>query len=196
MSVTQLTVEPSSLYAGDTISWLIAVPDYPATAGWTLKYKAVSNVTSGYFALVSTANGDQHQVDVVGASVVGPPAVTGTDSYVPGSYTLTRYVEHSDGSRVTLGELALTVKPNLAGKSAAFDNRSHVKKVLDAIEAVMEGRAASDQLELTIDGTTLKRMPVAELLKFRSQYLTYYQQELAAASVSSSAGVGKIRVRV
>ena len=186
MSITPLTSEPASIYAGDTISWNIALPDYPATEGWTLKYKAVC--AAGYFAITSSANGADHAVSVAKAT---------TAAYTPGVYTLTKYVE-STTELVTLAELTLIVKPALSGKSAAFDNRSHVKKVLDAIEAVLEGRAATDQQELTIDGTTLKRMPVADLLKFRSMYFNYYQQELANAKLAQGAGSGsgKIRVRL
>lgn len=186
MSITPLTSEPASIYAGDTIAWTIALPDYPANQGWTLKYKAVC--AGGYFAITSTPSGVDHAVSV---------AKTTTDDYLPGTYTLTKYVE-STTELVTLAELTLVVKPCLTGKTAAFDNRTHVKKVLDAIEAVLEGRAAVDQQELTIDGTTLKRMSVSDLLKFRSTYFNYYQQELSAAKVAQGvgSGSGKIRVRL
>lgn len=186
MSITPLTSEPASIYAGDTISWNIALPDYPANEGWTLKYKAVC--AANYFAITSTADGANHAVSVAKAT---------TGAYTAGTYTLAKYVE-STTELVTLAELTLVVKPALSGKTAAFDNRTHVKKVLDAIEAVLEGRAALDQQELTIYGTTLKRMPVADLLKLRSLYYNYYQQELAAANIArgTGSGSGKIRVRL
>lgn len=186
MSIQALTTEPSALYAGDSINWLIALPDYPATGGWTLKYNAVCS--AGQFAFSSVPSGADHAVTVVKAT---------TAAYLPGSYSLTKYVEHSDGSRVTLSESLLTVKPDLAGKTAAFDNRGHVKKTLDAIEAVLEGRAAISQQELTIDGTTLKRTPVNDLLRLRSKYLSYWQQEQAAANLAAGVpgGSNKILVR-
>jgi hypothetical protein len=186
MSITPLTSEPASITAGDTISWTIALPDYPATAGWTLKYKAVC--AAGYFAMVSSADGDNHIVTADKAT---------TAAYVAGSYTLSRYVE-SATERVTIDNLTLEVLPDLAAKTAAYDNRSHTKKTLDAIEAVLEGRASIDQQEWTVDGTTIKRMPVADLLKFRSIYFNYYQQELTAAKIASGSGSGsgKIRVRL
>lgn len=186
MSITPSTSEPASIYAGDTISWIIALPDYPATNGWTLKYKAVC--ASGYFAITSNASGADHAINVAKAT---------TAAYPPGDYTLVKYVE-STTELVTLAELPLTVMPALSGKTARFDNRTHVKKTLDAIEAVLEGRATTDQQEITIDGTIIKRMPVADLLKFRSMYVNYYQQELASAKLAQGIGTGsgKIRVRL
>jgi len=179
-----LTKEPAAIHAGATINWLIAVADYPASGGWTLKYKAVS--ASGYFAIVSSASGDEHAVLADKTTTAGYPA---------GSYTLTKYVE-SATELIVLAEMPLTVKPDLAGQVAAFDNRGHVKKVLDAIEAVLEGTASTDQQEITIDGTTIKRRTVADLLKLRSQYLQYYQQEQTAANVAAGLGSGnKILVR-
>ena len=172
MSIDQLTSEPASLYVGDTINWLIAVPDYPATAGWTLKYKAVS--AAGYFAITSAASGADHLVSV---------AMATTDDYLPGDYVLVKYVE-SGTERITLAELALEVKPFLSGKSAAFDNRSHAKKMLDAIEATLEGTASTDQLKLTIDGTSLERRSVADLLKLRDYYTTEYAKEQAVSAAS------------
>ncbi len=185
MSLQPLTSEPASIYAGDTINWNIALPDYPATEGWTLKYKAVC--AAGFFAIASTASGSDHAVSV---------AKDTTAAYTPGTYTLAKYVE-SATELITLAELTLVVKPSLSGATAALDNRGHVKKVLDAIEAVLEGRAGTDQMELTIDGTTLKRTPVNELLTLRSKYLAYWKQEQTAANLAAGTGGngGNILVR-
>ena len=182
MSITPLTTEPASIYAGDTISWLIALPDYPANAGWVLKYKAVS--ASGYFALVSTAVGADHAVSA---------SKTDTAAYTAGTYTLTKYVE-SATELVTLAELPLTVKPAISGMTAAYDNRTHVKKVLDAIEAVLEGTASSDQLKVKLDDKEIQRFSIEELLKLRSTYYNYYQQELQAARLNAGQASGASRL--
>lgn len=183
MSINALTKEPATMNAGDSISWLLTLADYPASDGWTLKYNAVS--ASGRFAIVSSASGDDHAVSVAKETSAAYPA---------GNYTLVKYVE-SATELITLAELPLTVRPNLAGTTTAYDNRSHVKKVLDAIEAVLEGVASTDQQEITIDGTAIKRRTVADLLKLRGQYLQYYQQEQAAAGISGASGRQKILVR-
>ncbi|MDD2365162.1 MAG: hypothetical protein PHN84_03265 [Desulfuromonadaceae bacterium] len=186
MSIEPLKKEPSIIYAGDTINWLITLPDYPASAGWTLKYNAVA--AGGRFALSSAPSSDDHAVTAASAA---------TSAYPAGTYSLTKYVEHTDTTRVTLAELSLIVKPDLAGTVSATDTRGHVKKMLDAIEAVLEGTATTDQAELTIDGTTIKRRSVTDLLALRSRYLEYWKQEQQAANMA--AGIGgngnKILVR-
>jgi hypothetical protein len=55
-------------------------------------------------------------------------------------------------------------------QAANLDDRSHARKVLDAIEAVIENRATLDQQEYTIGSRHLKRMTVAELIEFRDKY--------------------------
>jgi hypothetical protein len=185
MSTIPLTTEPAAFYAGDTINWLIALPDFTASGGWTLKYNAVTS--GGRFTLSSSASGDDHAVAA---------NKTATASYIPGTYSIVKYVEHADGSRITLAELAMIVKPDLAGKTAAFDNRTHVKRMLDAIEAVLEGTATTDQAELTIDGTTIKRRSVADLLTLRSQYLNYWKQEQQAASLAAGIGGNSNKILV
>lgn len=158
MSIVPQTTEPAAIYAGDTIAWLIALPDYPATGGWTLKYKAVSAV--GYIALTSTASGADHAVSAAKAT---------TAAYTPGNYTLIKYVE-SATELITLAERPFVVRPCLSGKSAAFDNRTNNEKILDAIDAVIAGTATTDQQELTIDGTTIRRRTPAELIRLRNSY--------------------------
>lgn len=174
MSIPQQISEPSAIYAGDTINWLLSLADYPATGGWTLHYNAVS--AAGRFELIGSASGANHLISANSAS---------TGTFPPGDYSLTKYVSHADGSRVTLAELSLTVKANLAAKTVAFDTRGHAKKVLDAIEAVLEGRATTDQEEITINGKSIKRTPIADLLSLRSQYQEYYRQEQAASRIAS-----------
>ena len=48
--------------------------------------------------------------------------------------------------------------------------QSHAQKMLAAIEAVLEGKATHDVLELAIDGTQLKRMGFADLMQVRDRY--------------------------
>lgn len=198
MPVTQLTTEPAAIFAGDTINWLIAVPDYPADGGWTLKYSAVA--PGGAFSIVTTASGSDHLASVPGLSVDNTPPtadIVGTDSYAAGSYTLAKYVEHSDGSRVTIATLALEVKANLADQNAAYDNRTIIKKTLDLIEARMAGNTSPDILEKEVDGTRLKYLSPADLLTLWSRYKGLYQQEQAAERLNSGQpGAGRLKMRL
>ena len=57
------------------------------------------------------------------------------------------------------------------------DPQSHARKVLTAIEAVIEGRASVDQSSYSIAGRSLSRMGVDELLLFRDRYRAEWLKE-------------------
>ena len=158
MSIIALTAEPSSLFAGDSINWQITVADYPASAGWTLKYNAVGS--SGRFALSGAADGDQHIISAASA-------VTG--AYPPGIYSLIKYVTNGT-DQITLERLPLTVLANLAAATTASDTRTANEIVLDAIDAAIAGSASTDQKRIRIDNTDIERFPRAELQKLRNDY--------------------------
>lgn len=154
--------EPLEVAAGDTSIWTRSFSDYPASDGWVLKYAfrgpAVVNLTA-------TAAGSSHKTTISGATFT-----------LSGTYTVQGYVE-KDSERYTVYSGKLKVTPNLAAiSSGTYDGRSHAQKVVDAIEAVIEGRASRDQQEMWIDGEKLVRTPVADLLTLRDRY----RQELAA----------------
>ena len=165
MSIEALTTEPEIIYAGDTINWLISDSDYPASSGWTLKYKAFC--AGGYFLLTAAASGADHAVTAAKAT---------TAAYVAGTYTLVKYVE-SLTETVTLAELPLIVKPALSAMTAAYDNRTSNEKILAAIDSALLNSASTDQLEITIDGTTIKRMSRETLAAHRNSYALAVWQE-------------------
>lgn len=184
--------EPTTVTAGDTIQWQIALPDYPATDGWTLKYALRGS--AGVINITSSASGSDHLVSITAAT-------SATWSY--GDYQWTRYVEKGAGTtleRVTLASGTITIERNWAGVTTATDTRSHVKRVLDAIEAVLEGRAGRSDAEYEIDTGGMRRriksIPISELIALHSRYRHLYQQELAAQKIAAGMAAGnRILVR-
>ena len=61
------------------------------------------------------------------------------------------------------------VVPNIRTDTST-EVQSHARKVLSAIEAVIEGRASQDQMSYSIAGRSLARMPIEDLLLFRDRY--------------------------
>jgi hypothetical protein len=55
-------------------------------------------------------------------------------------------------------------------QAAAYDDRSHARKMLDAIESLLESRASADVLEYTIGSRHLKKMSPKELTDWRDYY--------------------------
>lgn len=169
------TLEPSAVAAGDTIQWSRTLPDYPASAGWTLKYALRGPAIVDIVA-------DATQLVTVPASV--------SSSWVAGDYFILGFVVQGT-TRYTVYSGTITINPNLALAVANYDGRSHAKRVLDAIEAVIEGRASRGDQETTIDGTRLVKMTVEQLRGLRSYYRNEYFAEVRRENVKNGKRSGR-----
>ena len=170
--------EPSTIQAGDTVSWvrddLAAL--YPAPT-WSLTYYFRGLKQS--FNVTAAASGE--------AFAVGAAAAV-TAAWNPGPYQWTAKV--TDGTAVhTVSSGTTEIKPDLA-QAGAGEFRQHADKVLAAIQAMMERRASKDQQSYTIGGRSLSRMTIAELIVFRDDYRRQVAQlrrdEKLAAGLGSS----------
>lgn len=173
---------PPTIQAGVTFEASVAPADYPATGGWVLtahlRGPAVINLTGA-------ADGSGHKFTAAAAT---------TAAWVAGIY--------SYGIRATKGadvwpveSSMLEVLPDLAAVNAPSDLRSHARKTLDAIEAVLEKRATRDQERYTINNRELWRTPMTDLLKLRDVYRAEVRREEAAARGKSLWGPA-VRVRM
>lgn len=117
------TSEPTAVVAGDTIAWTKSLPDYPASAGWTLAYRIINS--GAKYDVTATADGDDHAVSVTAA--VSALWAAGTYGW---QATVTKGTE-----RYTVGKGTLTVQPNLAGVTGTgLDTRTSARKILDELE--------------------------------------------------------------
>lgn len=175
--------EPQSFTAGDTVKWTKSLPDYPASAGWALAYTFIN--ATGKFSASGTASGSDFDVTI---SATTSAAIAAGEYYFEGYVT-----KASERFRVDTG--MITVSPNLATVST-FDGRSHARKTLEAIEAVIEGRATTDQQEYSIGNRSLKKMPIADLIVFADKYRTMVNAEDNAAAIAAGRGTkNRILVR-
>lgn len=183
------TIEPASLRAGDTWQWTKSLGDYPASTPWTLKYRFKN--ASGGFAITATADGDDYAVEVT---------ATASKAYRAGVYSWFSWVENADASeKHTVASGSFTVLPDFRVSEAdqPFDDRSHARIVLAAIEAVLENRATLDQESYEIAGRSLKRTPLGDLIKLRQHYKAEVAAEAAAEAIRNGAGSGrKIQFRL
>ncbi|MDM0007188.1 hypothetical protein QTI51_17370 [Variovorax sp. J22G73] len=178
MTIDASNTEPISIIPGDTVKWARSLTSYPASAGWALSYELLNAMHR--YEIPATADGDAFRV-VVSAQT--------SQSFAPGSYDWRARVTNAD-EVYTVASGRMTVAPSFA---AAGDVRSHALRTLDAIEAVLEGRATSATAEYEINGRRLKYIPLNELHAMRSKY----QREVAAEEGKSGPrGVsGRIAVR-
>jgi hypothetical protein len=173
----------NTLIAGDTLRFDTEVPDYPATSGYTLSYRLFARTgAGGAIDITASANGAGYRVNVLPVT---------TASWEPGRYSWSSYVtDGTDRFVIERGEIEILADP-VAG-SDSYDTRTHARRVLDAIEAVLEKRASVDQMELSVEFSgqvrQLKRTPLQDLIALRSKYLMYVADEEAAERMRNGLG--------
>jgi hypothetical protein len=154
-----LETEPTEIVAGDLVTWKRTDlgSDYPP-AEYDLKYSAIlEGATAAISDIVATASGNDFLVTLDGAT---------TAAYAAGRFHWTAFIERkSDSEKVTIG----TGFWDVSTKTGA-DPRSHAKRMLDAIEALLENRASADVASYQINGRSLTKMTVDELMTWRSRY--------------------------
>ncbi len=181
------TTEPATLRAGDTWKWTKTLADYPASTPWTLKYR-LKNAAGG-IEITASASGDDYSVTVAAAT---------TAAYVAGTYEWVAWVEGGTAEKYTVatGSIELLADLRTGTATAALDVRSHAQKMVDAIEAWLEGHDPA-VAEYEISGRRMKYIPTAELIKLRQRYLLEVANEKARANLAAGLGGGrKIQFRL
>ena len=181
-----MTTFVNLLTAGDTLDFPAVVADYKASAGWTLKYRLAPRVSGAVIDITAAANGDDYRVQVNASTTAG---------WATGFYSWAAFVEKGS-ERYSVSRGTLEIRVSSVAMPAGFDSRTHAQKTLEAIKAVIEKRATMDQQEYTIQGRQLKRMPIADLLKFHAIYANEVANEAVRERLAAglSAG-GKVQVR-
>jgi len=184
------TQEPDTLVIGDRWTWRRPdlVADYP-TADYALTYEFHHDDGGGgahAFTITATETSDDYIVEVASAT---------TANYNSLQYKWYAFITRtSDSERVAVDDGYTFLVDDYANTNA--DQRTHAKKVLDAIEAVLENRASQDQMSYSIAGRSLSRMSIDDLLKFRDRYRAEYNKELQKARIKNKQNTGNtIKVR-
>lgn len=178
--------EPTSIVAGDTIQWYRTdLSDFPSSE-YTLKYVIYNSGKS--YEVTAAASGSGYLVTI---------AATTSDDYTAGDYKWDAFCSKT-GERYKVDTGYVTIKKDTGALTGGggYAYSSTVKTIYDAIEAVILGRASKDQEEFTIQGRSLKRTPIADLIKLRNFYKAEYQKELDAEAIDlGDQPSGKIRIR-
>ena len=181
--------EPDELVIGDRWVWRRddLVSDYPLDE-YALEYRFTEDSTgnTNAFTIAATEAESTYLVEI--ASAV-------TASLTAGDYQWAAFIiRSSDNQRVVIDQGRTEILPNLQNTTA--DLRSHAKKVLDAIEAVLENRASQDQMSYSIAGRSLSRMSIDDLMTFRNRYRAEYLREIKLARIKNKQDSGNtIKVR-
>lgn len=187
MTLIVPTTEPTIINAGDTVKWLKILADYPASDSWVLNYTFINSI--GKFTIAASAQSADHLINVA-------PGITVT--WASGTYDWRAQVSKV-GEIYTIASGRTVVKPTFS--AATLDGRTQARKMLEAIEATLEGRATSATAEYEIGGSggngrKLKYIPIPELLILRDRLRADVVREDAAADVAAWLSPrGRIQVR-
>ncbi len=182
-------MQQNTLIAGDTLNFATVVADYPAGAGWVLKYRLVPRTGSNpAIAFSASADGDSHRVQIAAAT---------TGAWAADSYTWSSWVEKAgEVYSVDSGQLVIQADPRSV--AAGFDGRSAARKALDAADAALAAYGAKAYLQAyEINGRSQRFHSPSEFLAWRNALQTEVRREQAAADMAAGRGSrNKIFVRV
>lgn len=191
-----------AIIAGDTLQFATTIADYPASDGWTLKFRLIPR--TGGDAIVITAATDDEDADAYEVSV----SAATTAGWSAGEYSWAAWVE-KDVEKFTVdgwvshdqryrGGDSIAIKPD-PRTIAAFDNRSSARKVLDGLLTLYESHASGQGLvaEYSIAGRTMKFRTTADLV----EQIRYWQAEVAKEERKARLAAGRdsgatLRVRL
>lgn len=116
------------LIAGDTLSFVTAAPGYPASSGWTLKFRLVPRAAGGTpIELGSVPEGDDHRTQVTALLTAG---------YAAGEYGWWSWVEKG-AEKYSLQSGQITIQPDPRTAAAGVDLRSLAQKALADARAAL-----------------------------------------------------------
>jgi len=162
------TTEPAALVAGDRWTWKRTdLTDYPP-ASYALEYHArLEGDAFTTFKITASASGNDHLI-TVGQETTAP--------YLPGRYQWQSYIiRSSDNERITLDTGVFTVTADLA--KSINDPRSDARKGLNAVTAVLNGRASKDQEAYSINNRSLSRTPLPDLIALKKHFQAEVNRE-------------------
>lgn len=160
------TTEPGDLVIGELWAW--KRPDLAAIYDPTL-------YTASYIANKESAEVESFTLDTSGDEFTVSEADTATICS-SGQYRWELFIARtSDGARLQVSSGYWIIAADLS--SGAADNRTHAKKTLDAIEAVIQGTATKQQASMAIAGRAMSLRSYEELRQMRTDYRAEVESE-------------------
>lgn len=176
-----LTRVPTAIVQGVSVAWTWSNADYLPADGWGLVY-AFEGPSS--LDVAGVVEGDGFRVDLTTAQ---------TAALLPGFYRWQAFVARAapTAERELVAAGALEVCLDLEASAATGQQKSFARRMVEALQAQLEGRATDGQSAMTINGRSISRIPILEL----EQALTRFESKLRAeeAALAQGATPGKRR---
>jgi hypothetical protein len=158
---------PDKIHAGISCSFSVTAPAaYGPGASYSLSLTLQSQEKKHDITATITGSGSTFDVEITAAN---------TATLTAGFYTLFAVATLSADKRM-VAQHPVQVVANVLG-SSPVDTRSFNRRVLDSIRAVLEGRAKKSDLEVSVDGVSVKRMSLEDLGKAEDRYAVKVARE-------------------
>jgi len=171
--------EPLKVVVGDFIQWkkTALAESYPP-ASYSAEYVArVAAGQSSEIKLPAIERSNYYLFQVTSAT---------SAAFEPGYYHWQLEVtQTSSGNRLVVERGEFQAIADLDNNGA--DPRSHADIMLDKIEALLEGRADKDVSSYSIQGRSISKMSIADLLQWRD----YYRKEVVKGRRDNAIELGK-----
>lgn len=163
------TREPQNITAGETLTWTRTLADYSPADGWALNYFYRSRNGVGFDAVAVAAASDDYLVEVPSSA---------TASLAPGTICWQAWVSRGS-ERYLVGSGETKVAHGFVGGTATttVDARSTAERILDAIDATLEGRVTKDISQYMIGNRQLIKISPNDLLALRKHYADLVAKE-------------------
>ncbi len=175
-----LTTEPTSVVIGTLVQWKRAdLSDVYAPASYDLIYNIrLKNGAGVDKSVTATTAADGSFLTSLTSNL--------TTTMVAGDYVWQAFISRkSDSAKVAVGTGELQLLSNLDQNGA--DNRSHAQIMVEKIQSLLEGRADKDVSSYSIQGRSLSKMSVTDLMMWRD----YYRKEVAKEKQDALIAAGK-----
>ena len=175
--------EPVTIYKGETVVWNRKdLTDYPV-GSYAMSWSARLESNGGTAFTATVTEVDDYYKFTLDNSATG--------GYTTGDYFwVLKVTQSSDSEELIIDSGKITVKDNYFGTTG--DTRSHAKIMLDKIESILEGRADADVSSYSIQGRSLSKISINELLQWRDYYKAEYQKEIAKFRRDNKEGTGRV----
>lgn len=171
--------EPLKVVVGDFIQWkkTALAESYPP-ASYSAEYVArIASGQSGEIKLPAIERSNYYLFQVTSAT---------SAAFETGYYHWQLEVtQTSSGNRLVVERGEFQAIADLDNNGA--DPRSHADIMLDKIEALLEGRADKDVSSYSIQGRSISKMSIADLLQWRD----YYRKEVVKERRDNAIELGK-----
>lgn len=170
-----------NIQAGDSFKYSIPEGNYSSAEGWTAKLFLRGSINVDITASPADLN------------YVFSATKNETALWAPGRTAYFISVENNN-ERIKIEEGEVDILPDYSG---VVNIKSWAEKTLSAVEATIMKRATSDQLNYTVDGISIGKMPMTDLLTLANRLKYQIRSEKNAERISQGLGITNvIKVRI